>query len=446
VRYAPATCGPSIVVGGVREPFRAICRSCELSPLGLRARPISEAALLTGTHLERWQDFRATVVTPGTQKLAAAAVRGALRWAATREPALVSPALWLRIESIRIPELLPRPIPRRDLEVVVAACLLQPVPGEDLMWLRSRALFLVILSSGARAWEALQLDRDQFQGRTATVIQKGGREKLIVISEAAETAVADYVAARADTCPALWVGHGRKDPDLRLSYMGAYWGWKWLCARLAIPRFTGHQIRHSCATELHRQKVDSLTIAKHLGQRGLGSIQGYAEVGLEERHQMLEVMDGRFRSVQPWPPTQPPAALAVVPPVAPEDPVAAVLAADPSMSMDDLKEWAVEEGRSIEAQACWILRDIEINERPMTPEEEVERRFLEWRIAIDVGDADPSHLQAFALSTGRTDLIAESFLTAEQYALAINTGGGEYPLEGLRESWKRTHGPQLRLV
>jgi integrase len=70
-----------------------------------------------------------------------------------------------------------------------------------------------------------------------------------------------------------------------------------LCRRLHIARFTNHQIRHSCATQLLRQGVDHLVIAKHLGHHGLRSIQGYAEVGLDTRHQMLEVLDGILAAV-----------------------------------------------------------------------------------------------------------------------------------------------------
>jgi integrase/recombinase XerD len=279
-----------------RRPRTLRTYTSELRACGrwLESEGINDAEQLTGDLVERWQDFRATVIKPGTQKLAAAVMRGALRWAAMREPPLVSPTLWLRVITVQISQLLPKPIPPRDLERIRDA-IASSATSTDLMWLRSRALFLVILSSGARIWEALQLDRDQLEDRTATIIQKGGDEKLLVVSEAAVAAVADYTAARKDSCPALFVAHGRKAPDERLTYQGAYWGWNWFCSKLGIRRFTSHQIRHSCATELHRQGVDSLTIAKHLGQRGLGSIQGYAEVGLDERHQMLEVLDLRMR-------------------------------------------------------------------------------------------------------------------------------------------------------
>ena len=69
--------------------------------------------------------------------------------------------------------------------------------------------------------------------------------------------------------------------------------WDALCVELKIRRFVSHQIRHTCATQLLRQNVNPLTIAKHMDHHSLATIQTYAEVGLDERHLMLEVLDLR---------------------------------------------------------------------------------------------------------------------------------------------------------
>ncbi len=277
-----------------RRPKTLIAYLFELRPWGrwLEQQAIVDAHQLTGGDMDRWQDFRAGVIAPGTQQLAAAAVRGLLRWAAMQEPPLCPPTLWLHVSTPRLAPRLPRPIPRADLERVLAS-----FSGltADLVRLRTRALFLLILSSGARFTEALSLDRGQFRNRTATVIQKGGGEKLLVISCAAEVAIGDYVAARTDSCPALFVNHMLRRPTDRLGHRGVQDGWDHLCAEVAIARFVSHQIRHTCATELLRQDVNPLTIAKHLGHHGLANIARYAEVGLETRHEMMAVLDERIR-------------------------------------------------------------------------------------------------------------------------------------------------------
>jgi len=280
----------------------------------LEQEGVAQVEHLTGSHLDRWQDFQATVTKARTQQCYAAAVRGALRWAALQEPPLVGSTLWLRITTPRAGRLIPKPIPQRDLNRLLRALAPVPAPAplgtRDRDWerglrravrraqrqllerLRTRALFFVIFSSGARISEALQLERDQLQDRTATVIQKGGHEKLIVISEAADVAANDYLAARPDSCRALFIDHLHA-PN-RLTRYGAQDGWDRLCAEVGVRPFTNHMLRHSCATELLRQKVDSLVVAHHLGHLGLAHIQNYAEVGLDTRREMLKVLDGKI--------------------------------------------------------------------------------------------------------------------------------------------------------
>src|SRR5207248_5580822 len=54
-----------------------------------------------------------------------------------------------------------------------------------------------------------------------------------------------------------------------------------------------HRIRHSCATELHRQHVDALTIARHLGHHDLKQVARYAEVGIDSRREAMAGLDDR---------------------------------------------------------------------------------------------------------------------------------------------------------
>jgi integrase len=141
-------------------------------------------------------------------------------------------------------------------------------------------------------------------------VQKGGREKLLVISVIAARAVADYLEARRDDCVALFADHtegrrwlsfaaGQVPPPARLRIKGAQRGWDELCVEFDIKRFTNHQIRHSCATEMIRLTKNVVLVAKHMGHRGLASIDGYAEVGLDEREEMLKGFDAQTLTASP---------------------------------------------------------------------------------------------------------------------------------------------------
>ena len=255
---------------------------------------------LTREHIEAWQDDVQTRKAPGTQQVTATAVRGALRWAADQELPMSSPTLWLRVAQCRAPRRKPRPIPLRDLKVLWAYLELAPeANGErlSLLALRTRALFWILFSSGARISEALQLDRDQLQGCAATVIQKGGFEHELVISATAAAAMVDYLAARSDAGRALFVSHkpGR-ETGKRLVRSSEQLSWNHLCRLLGIARFTSHQLRHSCATELVRRHVDSMVVSKHMGHRSLSSLAGYVEIVLDTRREAMAVLDCRMAS------------------------------------------------------------------------------------------------------------------------------------------------------
>jgi integrase/recombinase XerD len=276
-----------------RRPNTIRAYAFELKDFGrwLGRAQVGALSDLSRQHVEDWQDEIQQRKAPRTRQVAATAVRGVLRWAADHDMALSSPSLWLRVVQPRAPHLEPRPIPMRQLDLILSH--LEPTPT-DLGQLRTRALFLVILSSGARISEALSLTRAAVDEDTVLVTQKGGSLHRLMMGGKARAAAIDYLDARRDHAQSLFISHDYRRPLSPLSKKEAQRGWDDLCAEVNAQRFTSHQIRHSCATELLRQGVNPLVIAKHLGHHGLGTIQGYAEVALDSRRQALKMMDGTY--------------------------------------------------------------------------------------------------------------------------------------------------------
>lgn len=273
-----------------RRPNTRLAYSYELMDFGnwLDRAGVVTIGELSRQHLEGWQDEIGERLAPRTQMVAATAVRGALRWAADHDLPLSSPMLWLRVTHRRVPPCVPRPIPVSDLTALRARL---NSPHGDLVALRTRALFWVLFSSGARISEALSLTRLSVKDGTALVTQKGGSLHRLMISGKAQEAITDYLAARRDNCVSLFVLHDGPRPMTPLCKQDPQSEWNRLCKELGIARFTSHQIRHSCATELLRQGVNPIVIAKHLGHHGLATIQGYAEVGLDSRRVAMDTMD-----------------------------------------------------------------------------------------------------------------------------------------------------------
>ena len=125
------------------------------------------------------------------------------------------------------------------------------------------------------------------------MVQKGGSKHVLLFSELAVSAAEDYMQARVDDDLALFLGHPHRvgcAKGSRLTHGGADTAWNRLAAELGIGHFSSHSIRHTCATTMLRRRVDSLIIARHMGHRGLATIAGYAEVGLDQRREAVAAM------------------------------------------------------------------------------------------------------------------------------------------------------------
>src|SRR5213594_3387358 len=142
---------------------------------------INELAGLRRVHIEAWQDeLIGRGLAPKSRQLAATAVRELLHWAIDRD--LVEWRLLRAVERVKTMPGLPRPIPLPHLERIQAH--IGPRrPGMTVQELRDRALFTVLLVTGARIAEVLRLQRRHFDGDgPVIVLQKGGTEKELLIT------------------------------------------------------------------------------------------------------------------------------------------------------------------------------------------------------------------------------------------------------------------------
>lgn len=90
--------------------------------------------------------------------------------------------------------------------------LLQAPKPTTLNGARDFAILSMLFSTGLRVAELTNLDRDQvnLKNDELTVIGKGGKARLVFLSEQARNAIANYAKRRKDRDPALFVRHGKK--------------------------------------------------------------------------------------------------------------------------------------------------------------------------------------------------------------------------------------------
>ncbi len=248
---------------------------------------LSTVEELRPEHVEAFQD---SLVEAGrarqSQRLAATALRNLFTWAVTRGLP-IDDRLHLAVSRVRVPRGQPRPIPPEDLAKLLRY-VVPKRPRATLEELRTRAMFLHFIGSAARVSESLQLQRADYERPVVT--QKGGSSKLLMAPEIAIEAIADYLAARRDASPWLWVSHDSNHAPHVITPVAVLENWKRLARRVGIPVFTTHQLRHTAATLLLEADVNAIDIAGHLGHVDLSTVATYARVSPRKRQEVLDVL------------------------------------------------------------------------------------------------------------------------------------------------------------
>ena len=253
----------------------------------LRSHRVDGLEELSRFMLEEWQDrLLACNLGPRSRSLATTGVRQFLKWAGSHD--YCDPRLKDWLTAVRLPPLSPKPLPPAAFARLVAYYTTVPVPARPspLLWLRNRALFFYLVSTGARVSEALQVPSEGFE--RAAIRQKGGTEKVLVIPDSVHPIVRDYLAARPDPAPLLFISHPGGRP---MTSSGVRAVWKKVAVQLGIAPFTTHQLRHTFATELLDRGVDAVTVAELLGHRNMQTIRNYAQVRGESRARAMRAIE-----------------------------------------------------------------------------------------------------------------------------------------------------------
>lgn len=171
------------------------------------------------------------------------AIRSFARWLAREEPD-AGPYTLADVERPQVDEHVIEPFTRDELVAILKAC-----SGRRLMDLRDTAVVRILLDCGGRAKEivGLQLEDVKLAEGTALVHGKGGKDRLIPLSDGTCVALDSYIRARrkhvlADS-PQLWLG----ERDGRFTY-AALWKTMHNRARAAgVANVHPHRFRHTFA-------------------------------------------------------------------------------------------------------------------------------------------------------------------------------------------------------
>jgi site-specific recombinase XerD len=180
----------------------------------------------------------------------------------------------------------------------------------DLLRLRDRAILELLFSTGLRVAELasltkqiVNLKKDEF-----SIKGKGGKIRIVFLSDRAREALKKYLSTRQDNSPALFVRHPAKrgkshaqrdtiDLDMKSLTPRSIQRIVKKYAKLSgvSPRISPHTLRHTMATDLLAAGADLRSVQEILGHSSITTTQVYTHVTNKRLREVHKKYHGRFR-------------------------------------------------------------------------------------------------------------------------------------------------------
>ena len=231
-------------------------------------------------HLSRWSDPETQKPLKRiTQNYFMIALRAFLRYLARVDVQTLSP------EKVELGEVEPRPL--KVLDETQLKSLLEAPDISKKDGLRDRAILETLFSTGLRVSELAGLNRDtiNLQRKEFGIVGKGGKERVVFISDSAADFLEKYLAVRKDTFKPLFIRfQGKVDPTndgaaMRLTPRSIERIVEKYVKKLGFSvKATPHTLRHSFATDLLINGADIRSVQEMLGHSNISTTQIYTHV------------------------------------------------------------------------------------------------------------------------------------------------------------------------
>ena len=215
-----------------------------------------------------------------TQMYHLIALRGFLKYLARREIKSLDPSL------IDLPKVHRKQVTFLHYDEVED--MLEQIDTSNESGLRDRAIIELLYSGGLRVSELVALNRDSINlaRREFVVRGKGSKDRPIFISEACADRLADYLDARTDSLPALFLNNSKHLQEVDTS--GNYRRMTVRSVERIVEKYaklagitkhvSPHTLRHSFATDLLMNGADIRSVQSMLGHADISTTQIYTHV------------------------------------------------------------------------------------------------------------------------------------------------------------------------
>jgi len=183
-----------------------------------------------------------------------------------------------RINPIKYEKKVKKPFTDEEIELMRLA-----IPKDDLLL---RAIFETLLCSGIRLGGLVNLNREDldFNSMTFKVTEKGNKERICFLNDAAKVHLKKYLKSRTDNNPALFVTshtrineQGVREPP-RIMHNGIERRMRELSKKSGVPEVHPHKFRRTVASKLIARGMPIDQVQKVLGHDNISTTMLYVEV------------------------------------------------------------------------------------------------------------------------------------------------------------------------
>lgn len=231
-------------------------------------------------YLSRYTDQKGLTLSRVTQSYHIIALRSFLKWLTKNDWPVLAP------DKIDLPKTESRSL--KFLNPGQIERLLSSPSISTTAGLRDKAILELLFSTGLRVSELVSLNKDKidFDRKEFGVIGKGGRARVVFMSQRAASWVKRYLDARKDNWIPVFVRHGRGKDDLhskgegmRFTTRGVQRVVEKYVRKAKLPvKITPHGLRHTFATDLLSQGAGLREVQEMLGHKNISTTQIYTHV------------------------------------------------------------------------------------------------------------------------------------------------------------------------
>jgi len=244
------------------------------------------------TNLARIENKKGENLKKNTQAYYIIALRNFLKFLIKRDFDVLSP------EKIELPK-----IPARQIEIIEYSDLerlLDSAKGSDLRALRDKAILETLFSTGLRVSELCGLNRYANIDRGEISVRgKGGKIRVVFLSDRAKKAIKNYLDKRGDADEALFVSLTKsKTPKVigRIIPRAVQRLVDFYSRKAGIPeKVHPHLLRHLFATDLLMGGADLRSVQELLGHVSISTTQIYTHLTNKELREVHQAFHGRRR-------------------------------------------------------------------------------------------------------------------------------------------------------